>query len=134
MREKRRTSSKSRPEALVGTWEQAANHGATTSVVYSIRVEGGAFVVDGVDEDTGQTLKVSRIKWNRESLHFITVFPSSGHKCKHVVRVLRAGKMSHHVSGVYFDGEVFSDDEVWRKRPRKTKKIKSETIRLRGNS
>src|SRR5580704_12030811 len=121
MRQKRHTSSKSLAEALVGTWEQATNRGATTSVVYSIRVEGGAFVVDGVDEDAGETLKVSRIKWNRESLHFTTLLQSNGHKCKHVVRVLRAGKMRHHVSGVYLDGEVFSDDEIWRKRPRKKK-------------
>jgi hypothetical protein len=139
MRPKPRTSSKDDAEAklaeaFVGTWEEVPNRGGTTSVVYAIRVEGRKFVVAGVDEDTGESLKVSRIKWDRKSLRFTTLFKSNSHKCEHVVRVLRGGKMSHHVSGVYFGGEAFSDDEVWRKRSRKMKKIKTKTLRLRGKS
>ena len=99
-----------------------------------LRAERGRFLVEGVDEETGEPLEVPRIKWDGKSLEFSTLFRSNSHKSNHVVGILRTGKMRHHVAGVYFDGEAFSDDEVWRKRPRKPHRIKSKTIRLRDKS
>ena len=115
--------------ALVGTWEQEPNPGGTTTVAYTILVEQGKFVVSGKDEEDGVSLDVSRIKWDGKSLGFTTVFPPTGHKSKHVVRALPKGKMSHHVSCVYADGEAFFDDETWRRRTDKRRnKIRSTKI------
>jgi hypothetical protein len=103
--------------ALVGTWKQEPNRAGSTSVAYTILVEHGRFTVKGQDEEGGTPLKVSRVQWDGKSLHFVTIFGPTGHKAKHVVKVLSKGKMSHRVSGIYADGEVFSDDEIWRKIP-----------------
>jgi hypothetical protein len=127
MREKRRSSLRhgtrvNSNNGLVGAWEQEPNPGGTTSVVYTILIEQGKFVVSGMDGEDGASLEVSRIKWDGKSLRFTTVFPPTGHKSKHVVRALPKGVMSHHVSCVYADGEAFSDDEIWRRRIDKKKK------------
>jgi hypothetical protein len=92
-----------------------------SSVVYTIFVERGKFLVQGKDEEDGTLLKISRIRWDGESLHFITVFPPTRHKAKHVLSALSMRKMSQHVSCTYADGEVFSNEEIWRKRPSKKK-------------
>jgi len=113
----------------VGTWEQEPNLGGTTTVVYTILVEQGKFLVSGKDEEDGASLEVSRIKWDGKSLRFITVFPPTGHKSEHVVRALPKGKMSHHVSCIYADGEAFVDDEIWLRRTNKRRnKIRSSKI------
>jgi hypothetical protein len=126
MRKKHRSSPKqsrrvSSSNALVGTWKQEPNPGGTTSVVYTIFVEQGKFVVKGKDEEDGTPLEVSRVRWDGKSLHFSTVFAPTRHKSGHLVKALSKGKMSHRVSGIYADGEAFSDDEIWRKMPGKKK-------------
>jgi hypothetical protein len=102
--------------ALLGTWEQEPNPGGTTTVSYTIRVERGKFAVLGKDEEDGTPLEVSRIRWDGNSLHFTAVFPPTGHKSKHALTALSKNKMKHRVSCTYADGEVFSENEVWRKR------------------
>jgi hypothetical protein len=87
--------------------------------VYTIVVEQGKFVVSGKDEEEGVSLEVSRIKWDGKSLRFTTVFPPTGHKSRHVLKALPKGRMSQHVSCVYADGEVFFDDEIWRRKTNK---------------
>jgi hypothetical protein len=107
--------------ALVGTWEQEPNPGGTTSVVYTIFVKQGRFLIKGNDDEDGTLLKISRIRWDGESLRFATVFPPSRHKANHVLKAASKGKMSHYVSCIYSDGKVFSDEEFWRKRRNKKK-------------
>jgi|SRR5215469_15685176 len=113
---------------LVGAWEQEPNPGGTTTVVYTIRVEQGKFIVTGKDEEDGASLEVSRIKWDRKTLRFTTVFPRTGHKSKHVVRALPKGKMSHHVSCIYADGEAFFDEEIWRRRTNKKRNRNADRV------
>jgi hypothetical protein len=97
-------------------WEQEPNPRLTTSVVYTIFVERARFVVQGKDEEDGEPLEVSRIRWDGESLHFTTVFRPTRHKSSHVLTALSKRKMSQHVSSTYADGEAFSGEEIWRKR------------------
>jgi len=107
--------------ALVGTWEQEPNPDGTTSVIYTISVERGGFLVQGNDEEDGTPLEISRIRWDGESIHFTTVFPPTRHKARHMLKAVPTRKMSHRVSCTYSDGEVFSDEEIWRKRLDKKK-------------
>ena len=102
--------------ALVGIWEQEPNPGGTTSVVYTIFVERGRFLVQGKNEEDGEALEISRIRWDGQSLHFTTVFPPTRHKAKHVLTALSKRKMSQRVSSTYEDGKAFSAEEIWRKR------------------
>jgi hypothetical protein len=109
--------------ALVGMWEQEPNPGGTTSVVYTIFIERGRFLVQGKNEEDGEPLEISRIRWDGQSLHFTTVFPPTRHKAKHVLTALSKRKMSQRVSSTYEDGEAFSAEEMWRKR-RSKKRMK----------
>jgi len=111
--------------SLVGTWEQEPDPGGTTTVAYTIRVEQGRFVVLGKDEEDGIPLEASRVKWDGKSLHFTTVFPPTGHKSKHVLTALSKNRMKHLVSCIYADGEVFYDNEFWRKRRGRKKEVKT---------
>jgi hypothetical protein len=101
---------------LVGTWEQAPSAGATTTVVYTISVNQGQFRVNGKDGENGIALEISLTKWDGHSLRFTSYFPPTKHKAKHVLTVLSEGRMSHKISGTYWDGERFSDREIWRRR------------------
>ena len=119
-----RTAGVNSHHPLVGTWEQAPNPGGgTTSVVYTIFVERDGFLIQGKDEEHEAPLAISRIRWDGETLHFTTVFPFTKHTAKHVLKAVSNGRMSHHLSCTYSDGEVFSDVEIWRKR-RGRKKMK----------
>jgi hypothetical protein len=73
-------------------WEQEPNPRLTTSVVYTIFVERARFVVQGKDEEDGEPLEVSRIRWDGESLHFTTVFRPTRHKSSHVLTALSKRK------------------------------------------
>ena len=92
---------------LVGTWEQVENPFHKTSVVYTIRIVDGKFVVSGQDEADGKLFKVSKIKWDGESLHFTTFFPPTGYSARHVMGLDARGRARHQVDG---------DREVWKKR------------------
>jgi hypothetical protein len=96
----------------VGAWEQQPNRKGKTSVVFTISFERDRFLVAGEDEEDGTPLKVSRIRWDGESLYFVTVFPPTRHKAENKLRALSEGKISWLVSGTYADGEVFSVEEI----------------------
>jgi hypothetical protein len=95
---------------LVGTWEQVDNPFHKTSVVYTISIVDGNFVVSGRDESDGKLLKVSKIKWDGESLYFTTFFPPTRHSARHVMGLVARGHANHQVDG---------DREVWKKRLQK---------------
>jgi hypothetical protein len=90
---------------LVGTWEQVDNLFHKTSVVYTISIVDGDFVVSD-----GKLLKVSKIKWDGKTLHFITFFPPTRHSARHVMALVARGRANHQVDG---------DREVWKKRLQK---------------
>jgi hypothetical protein len=93
---------------LVGTWEQVDNPFHKTSVVYTVTIVAGDFVVSGCDEADGKPLKVSKIKWDGESLYFTTFFPPTRYSARHVMRLVARGPANH---------QVDDDQEVWKKRP-----------------
>jgi len=93
---------------LLGTWEQVDNPLHKTSVVYTITIVAGDFVVSGRDEADGKPLKVSKIKWDGESLHFATFFPPTRYSARHVMQLVARGRANRQVDG---------DREVWKKRP-----------------
>lgn len=101
---------------LVGTWEQEPSTGATTTVVYTVSVNQGKFRVTGKVGEDGTALEISLTKWDGDSLRFTSYFPPTNHKVKHVLTVLAKGRMNHKLSGTYWDGERFSDQEIWRRR------------------
>jgi hypothetical protein len=101
---------------LTGTWEQEPNRTHTTSVVYTISIKNGRFRVTGRDEEDGTALRISQTRWDGASLHFTTEFPPTQHKAKHALKALSKKTMRHEVSGVYADGEVFCDQEIWQKK------------------
>jgi hypothetical protein len=104
---------------LVGTWEQEPRTGATTTVVCTISVNQGEFRTSEKDGENGSGLEISLTKWDGDSLRFTSYFPPTKHKAKHVLTVLSKGRTSHKVSGIYRDGERFSDQEIWRRRNKK---------------
>jgi len=93
---------------LVGTWEQVDNPFHKTSIVYTITIVAGDFVVSGRDEADGKPLKVSKIKWDGGSLHFTTFFPPTRYSARHVMQLVARGRANHQVDGYR---------EVWKKRP-----------------
>jgi len=89
-------------------WEQIDNPFHKTSAVYTITIVAGDFVVSGRDEADGKPLKVSKIKWDGESLHFATFFPPTRYSARHVMQLVARGRANRQVDG---------DREVWKKRP-----------------
>jgi hypothetical protein len=100
---------------LVGTWEQEPSTGATTSVVYTVSIRQGKFWVSAKDGEDGTVFDILRTKWDGHCLRFTSRFPPTEHKAKHVLTALSKAKMSHKLSGTYADGEIFSEQQVWRK-------------------
>ena len=96
---------------LVGTWQEVENQVSETSVVYEIAVVDGRFVVTGIDESDGTKFKISHIRWDGAALHFTSLFPPTGHRAKHVLRLRRLGLIDHDVT--------YTDHELWRKRAQK---------------
>ncbi len=111
----RRVSSK---HPMVGTWEEDPASRPRTTVVYTIAVKQGKFVVKGKDGLDGTAMKVSRVKWDGRSLSFVSFYPRNTHTASVVFRLRPKRKLSCHVSGTYFDGEPFSVREIWT--PRRT--------------
>jgi hypothetical protein len=112
----RNSASVSSRHPLVGTWEQEPSTDATTTVVYTISVNQGKFRVSGKDGENGSDLEISLTKWDGNSLRFTSYFPPTKHKAKHVLTVLSNGRLSHKLTGTYWDGERFSEHEIWRRR------------------
>ena len=83
---------------LSGTWQEVENSVSENSVIYKIAVVNGHFVVSGIEEDTGTELEISDVKWNGEALEFTSLFPPTGHRVKHVLRVYRPGLVDHEVT------------------------------------
>src|SRR5256885_368009 len=101
---------------LVGTWEEEPKSGRRTTVIFTVSVKRGKFVVSGKDGEDGTTLKISQVKWNGESLRFTSFYPPGQHWAKNVLSLRSQEKMKFEVSGTYRDGEPFCVSEVWRKR------------------
>jgi hypothetical protein len=109
---------------LLGTWEEEPNcGGTTTTVVYTVFVKHGQFVVSARDGEDGTVLRISQTKWDGKALHFTSLYPPSSHKAKHALIALSKNKMSHDISCTYADGEFFSGREVWTKRREKRKRV-----------
>jgi hypothetical protein len=106
---------------LVGAWKQEPNPVGTTTVIYTVFVKNGKFGVVGSDGEEGTALKISRTRWDGESLQFTSVYPPSKHKSEHVLRLASKGKINHDVSCTYADGSSFSGREVWTKKRSKKK-------------
>lgn len=100
---------------LVGTWQQEPNRGGTTSVIYTVSIKRGNFEISGTDQQNGVSLKIYRIKWDGESLRFTSLYPPTSHKANHLLKPVTRRLMTHHVAGIYYDGEAFSDREIWTK-------------------
>ena len=96
---------------LVGTWQEVENSVSVTSVVYNVAVVDGKFVVSGVDEENGNKLKISAVRWDGASLRFTSVYPTTGYSAKHVIEALRPGLVNHWITSTAY--------EIWRKRQRK---------------
>jgi hypothetical protein len=103
---------------FVGIWEVVDSPIHKTSVVYGIKTVSGDLVVSGWDEADGEPLKVSGVKWDGETLHFITLFPPTRHKARHVMRLVGRGRATH---------DVDSFHEIWKKRSPKSKADPSAT-------
>ena len=101
---------------LAGTWVQEPNPSGTTSVVYTISVKRGKFLVSAKDEEYRTDLKISSVRWDGESLRFTSVFPPTKHKAKHALKLLSRRRTSYEVSCTYADGHFFSDLEFWKRR------------------
>ena len=82
---------------LVGTWAEQDNPFNKTSVTYEIRVNDGCFTVTGIDEETGENLKISRVGWNGESLRFTTYFPPTRYRTSHEMKIVGRGRAAHRV-------------------------------------
>jgi hypothetical protein len=101
---------------LVGTWAQEENSVDRTSAVFTVAVKDGRFLISGVDESDRTAFKISNITWDGACLRFVSLFPPTNHRAKHVFRLLGKDRVSHKVS--YSDeGGTFNDDERWKKRP-----------------
>jgi hypothetical protein len=102
---------------FVGTWEQEEpDSGQRTTISYTVEVKEGKFAVSGRDEANGTALKISQVRWGGDSLQFNSFYAPGEHRAKHALKLRSKRKMSHKVSGTYFDGETFSALEVWIKR------------------
>ena len=106
-----RTVSSKHP--MVGTWEEDPASRSRTTVVYTIAVKQGKFVVSGKDSLDGTAMKVSDAKWDGRSLSFVSFYPPNKHTAKVVFQVCPKRRLSCHVSGTCFDGEQFSVVESW---------------------
>jgi|SRR5579872_2634313 len=93
---------------LVGVWEEDEDPDWASSVVYTIRVRRGRFVVDAVDTSDGEKLKISSVVWNGRKLTFDTLCPSTKHKVKHVFWMKRTGLADHQLE--------YAELETWKKR------------------
>lgn len=96
---------------LVGTWQELENPISETSIVYTIAVVDGHFVVSGIDEGDGTKLAISNVRWAGAALYFTSVYPRTRRRVKHVFRAFRPGLVNHEVTS--------TDHEVWRKRPQR---------------
>jgi len=81
----------------------------------------GNLELSGAMEKKEPPLKISRTRWDGESLQFTSVYPPSKHKSEHVLRLASKGKINHDVSCTYADGSSFSGREVWTKKRSKKK-------------
>jgi hypothetical protein len=95
---------------LVGTWQEVENSVSENSVIYKIAAINGHFVVSGIEEGSGTKFNISNIRWDGTALEFTSVFPPTGHRVKHVLRVYRPGLVDHEVT--------YTVRELWRKRPK----------------
>lgn len=93
---------------LVGTWQEVENSVGQSSVIYKISVVDGRFVVSGIEEDTGTKLETTNVRWDGATLKFTSLFPPTGHRVKHVLRLQRPGLVEHEIT--------YTDCELWRKR------------------
>ena len=100
---------------LVGTWVEEENPIDTTTVVYTITAQEERFCVSGMDESDGVLLRISDVSWDREKLHFVSLFPPTHHKACHALQATEEGRANHAVSysDEYGDHRV---DELWKKR------------------
>jgi hypothetical protein len=119
---KRKHSPKKAPHVpsthpFIGTWVQTENPFHRTTVVFTVTVKAGHFLVRGVEEEDHTTFKISRVKWDGECLRFVSLFPPTNHKAEHVFRLIGRGRINHNVT--YTDEEgTYTDDERWEKRSR----------------
>jgi hypothetical protein len=117
---KRKHTAKKQPDtrsthAFVGTWVQEADSIDRTAAVFTIAVKEGRFLISGVDESDGTVFKLTNIRWDGETLRFVTFFPPTNHKAKHALRLIGRGRVSHKVT--YSDETgTYASDERWRKR------------------
>jgi len=97
---------------MVGVWEEKPGKGARTTVVYTITVKHGNFVVRGQDRD-GTAMKISNVGWDGSTLNFKSFYRRNEHTANVVFTVQSKRKLRCEVSGIYFDGEPFNVVEVW---------------------
>ena len=123
MKKQRGSSSETAAMAsLVGVWRQAPNRRLVTSVIYRIELDRGRFRVRAMDEEDGVALKISRVKWDGESLRFASTYSPMRHRANHVLTLLSKKRMRHEVSGVFADTGPFAEKQVWiRKREKKSR-------------
>ena len=117
---KRKHMPKKRPgvpskHPFVGTWTQTENSFHRTTVVFTVAVEAGRFLVTGVDESDGTVFKISNTRWDGKCLRFISLFPPTNHKAKHSFHLIGKGRVNHKVTCPYEEG-TYTVDEKWEKR------------------
>ena len=126
-KERRRVGTKKRVglshnHPLVGTWAQVENPFHTSSAVFTIAVNKGRFLVSGMDESDGVEFVISSTKWDGKQLHFVSLFPPTNHKARHIFQILRNGQANHRVSYTDEEGR-FTGDELWAKK--KLRRVKA---------
>lgn len=113
---KKKVETVSSKHPMVGRWEQGPSSHKRTTIVYSISVKQGKFVVTGKDSADGTAMKISRVKWDGYSLGFMSFYPRNQHTATVEFEVRPKHKLRCKVSGIYYGGEPFSVVQVWTKK------------------
>ncbi len=84
---------------LIGVWREEENPVSTSSVVFTIGVVEGRFVVTAIDEQDGESLRISNLRWDGKALRFTAVCPSTTYIAEHALRLLGNGRISMETTG-----------------------------------
>lgn len=82
-------------DRLVGRWE---TEGRDSSAVIEVAVSAGKPVVTAFDGRDGERFRISNVDWNGTSLSFAAVMPSTRHRSRHKLTVVRAGVIEHELT------------------------------------
>ena len=109
---------------LVGTWRER-EEGDSDSVEYTVEVDGGRFVVTGVDWYDGERFTVSDVSWDGNVLRFNSIMPSTNWRLEHAFRSLSRSQVEHR----------YTRTETWQrvaKTPRMSGRTRASTRRAKN--